>query len=176
MAGLCLLLNKPLQEQAYNHDNSKQLQWTGKAAFNAYSLSGSIRIKTVSSEITANTIENLRIVIDMTSLDHENSDLKKHLRSKDFFQVDKFKTASFQLLEPAVISQGKVTLKGLLSIKGISKEESFIVAIEDNTLLLDIRINRINYGITFNSPSIFEKMKDQAIADEFQLKGNIQLN
>ncbi|MFT5617313.1 MAG: hypothetical protein ACI85I_000529 [Arenicella sp.] len=33
-------------------------------------------------------------------------------------------------------------------------------------------IDRTKFGITYNSPSYFEKMKDQAIADEFTISFN----
>ena len=154
---------------------SNQLNWTGKAAFNAYSLSGTIDIKRVSSKISSNRIEDLIIEIDMTSLNHENTDLKTHLRSKDFFEVDRFQTASFELSQPTNITDGRARLEGILSIKGIKKQKTFEVSIVDKVLILDIVINRIDYGITFNSPTIFEKMKDQAIADDFKLEGQIPL-
>jgi polyisoprenoid-binding protein YceI len=175
---LMLALSLPsssLMEQHSQNINLNQLHWTGKAAFNTYSLSGTINVEQVVSKIGLNTIEELLIVVDMTSLNHENSDLTTHLQSKDFFEVSKFETAVFTLSQPAKIINGKATIKGLLSIKGISKEESFTVAVINNELVLDIVINRINYKITYNSPSIFEKLKDQAIADEFRISGKISL-
>lgn len=53
----------------------------------------------------------------MESLDHENKDLKSHLRGKDFFEVKKHKEAKFVLSEPAVITNNKVVLTRNLTIK-----------------------------------------------------------
>lgn len=175
LLSLLLLTSITLQEEPLT-SKSNQLYWTGKAAFNSYSLTGTIDIKRVSSKVTTNSIEELIIEIDMTSLNHENQDLKGHLRSKDFFEVDAYNSSSFILSKPAVITNGQATLTGTLTIKNKKQEESFVVLIKDNQLHLDIAVNRLDYGITFNSPTIFEKMKDQAIADEFQLKGIIDLN
>jgi len=171
-----LLLTSSALHQTQIKSKINQLNWTGKAAFNAYSLTGTIDIKRVSSKVTSSSIEALNIEIDMTSLNHENRDLKGHLQSTDFFDVDSYNTSSFVLTKPAEIINGRAKLTGILSIKNHRLEESFEVLVEDNLLILDIVINRVDYGITFNSPTIFQKMKDQAIADEFQLKGRINLN
>ncbi|MEM1001449.1 MAG: YceI family protein [Bacteroidota bacterium] len=174
-ACLCLQSSVLSKKSTIQDKQNPKLSWTGKAAFNAYSLTGAIDIKNVTSRVTINKLEDLYIEIDMTSLDHENSDLKTHLRSKDFFEVKRYKSASFQLSKPAKIVNGEALITGTLNIKDISKEEQFKVKIVDNQLILDIVINRTDYGITFNSPTFFEKMKDQAIADEFRLEGEIQL-
>lgn len=171
-----LLLTSSTSQKVPSTLKSNQIYWTGKAAYNSYTLTGTIDIKRVSSKITTNSIEALTIEIDMTSLNHENPDLKRHLKSKDFFEVDTYNSSSFVLTKPADIKDGQATLTGVLTIKNKKQEESFIVLIKDNQLQLDIAVNRIDYGITFNSPTIFEKMKDQAIADEFQLSGIIDLN
>jgi hypothetical protein len=42
-------------------------------------------------------------------------------------------------------------------------------------LYFDISTDRTAYGIKFNSPAFFEKMKEKAIADEFKLKGDFKL-
>jgi len=61
-----------------------------------------------------------------------------------------------------------------LSIKNYAKPYNAVLETEvlNDRVVLNgtITINRTDYGITFNSPSYFEKLKDQAIADDFKLE------
>lgn len=159
------------QNYKISQKNSSAL-WTGKAAFNSYSLSGSVQIKSGVFTIENNKITNFEIKIDMKSIDHENKDLKNHLKGKDFFEVNTYKTAKFTLTEQAQIIDGYASLIGIMTIKNISKEETLLLKVDlvNNLLLGNIQINRTAYGASFNSPSLFEKLKEDAIADEFSLE------
>jgi hypothetical protein len=69
LAFCILTLTASAQNKSINTKNSR-LNGTGKAAFNAYSLNGALKIKNDSIKI-------LKITIDMENLNHENDDLKK---------------------------------------------------------------------------------------------------
>ncbi len=155
--------------------NKSTLSWTGKAAFNAYSLTGTLSVKKGEVTIENDSIKALNIVIDMKSLDHENGDLKKHLRGKDFFEVKTYKEATFIITNITEIKNNEATITGKMTIKNITKTESFTISFNENytSISFDITIDRTKYGVKFNSPSFFKKMKENAIADEFKLKGNL---
>ncbi len=173
----CILtLFTSAQNKSINTENSS-LSWTGKAAFNSYSLNGTLKIKNGIINIENDSIKILTITIDMENLNHENDDLKKHLRGKDFFEVKTYKTATFSLNKPVSINNGEATLRGEMRIKDITKMETFTIKLNTDysNLSFDISIDRTAYGIKFNSPSFFEEMKENAIADEFKLKGNFKL-
>ncbi|MFK7783033.1 YceI family protein [Psychroserpens sp.] len=155
------------------NEKQSELSWTGKAAFNSYSLTGSIKVKEGAIEIKDNTLLSLVIVIDMKSLNHENSDLKSHLKNKDFFEVNAFPVATFKLSKPVIINNNEAILIGQMTIKNISKEETIKVLIINNTITLNHSIDRTSYGVKFNSPSFFKKMKENAIADEFAINGKL---
>jgi hypothetical protein len=176
LASSCLLNVGSFSDLPGRNTKTETLQWIGKAAYNSYSLKGTVDVKSVRSRASSERIEDLYVEIDMTSLDHENKELRSHLRSTDFFEVKTFKTASFTLSEPALIENNQATLIGMMQIKNIRKKETFVVNVKEDQLVIDLSINRTNYGITFNSPTFFEKLKDQAIADEFILKGSIDLH
>ncbi|EDP71318.1 YCE I like family protein [Flavobacteriales bacterium ALC-1] len=154
------------------------LNWTGKAAFNTYSLSGTLKVKSGAITIENDSIKSLNIVIDMKSLDHENKDLKTHLRGNDFFEVKTYSQATFKLSKAVSISNNEAQITGEMTIKDISKTESFTIKLNENysELSFNISIDRTDYGVKFNSPSFFKKMKENAIADEFKLKGNLKLD
>ncbi|MGC6429945.1 MAG: YceI family protein [Jejuia sp.] len=157
---------------------SSIINWTGKAAFSAYSLTGTLKTKEGYISIKNDSIRELFIIIDMKSLDHENADLKKHLRSKDFFEVKKYATATFELKAPVNIGKNEFILKGTMKIKEKTFEESInvIYNTEEAVLNFNSSLDRTKYGVTFNSPNFFKKLKQNAIADEFQIKGKVVFN
>lgn len=165
-------LKNTAQELKLNLEKSI-LNWTGKAAFNSYSLTGKLKPKKGVIKIEGNTITNLKVIIDMKSLYHENKDLKKHLRGQDFFEVKSFTEASFEISEPTKITNNKANLIGEMTIKDIIKKEVIEIIIIENKISFEYKINRTKYGVKFNSPSFFKKMKENAIADEFVLKGEL---
>lgn len=150
---------------------ASNINWTGKAAFNTYALTGSLKAELGNMHIANGIIETLNITINMKSLDHENKDLKKHLRSADFFEVNTFTSATFKLTQPAKIENDKAIVTGIMTIKNQSKEETIEVTLNKKTLSFNHIMDRTAYGIKFNSPSFFKKIKENAIADNFKLNG-----
>lgn len=165
-----------VQAQEFKLDNKKsEINWTGKAAFNSYSLTGTLSSEAGNIIIKDNQIESLEVIIDMKSLNHENKRLKSHLRGKDFFEVKKYTQATFTLGKPTAIKDGHAQLSGTLKIKNSAHSENIkaVIKIEDNKVLLtfNTQIDRTKYGVKFNSPTFFKKMKENAIADAFKLEG-----
>ncbi len=155
---------------------SSTFLWTGKAALNAYALTGSIEAKSGKISIENDSIKKLEVIIDMKSLHHKNKKLKKHLRNKDFFEVKKYQTAVFNLLNPVKIKNGKAVLIGNMTIKNITRKEEIVVKITNNDnfkIAFKTAIDRTKYGVKFNSPSFFKKLKENAIADRFILKSEL---
>lgn len=170
-----------VRSQEYVLDAKKSnLTWTGNAAFNSYSLTGTLKTKEGNISASENEISKLEVVIDMKTLDHENKKLKGHLRSKDFFEVKTYPNASFRIIDVIKVTNEKIVLTGNLSIKGKTNVEEIPVSIERTTqeIVLKFRysIDRTKYGINHNSPSIFTRMKENAIADEFVLEGMLIFN
>ena len=158
------------------NQKTSTISWTGKAAFNAYALTGSLQAKSGEIYVENDTIKELTVSIDMKSLHHENKDLKKHLRNKDFFEVKKYETAVFKLTKPAQIIDGKAVLIGKLTIKNVTQKEEINIEInidKEVKLNFETYLDRTKYGVKFNSPSFFKKMKENAIADEFILKSEL---
>lgn len=122
--------------------------------------------------------------IDMTSI--KNIDLKDpqynnkligHLKSDDFFSVDKFQTATFKLKsikETKSKKDAKIThtVTGDLTIKGITNEISFPAKIKFNTNNFTANakfvINRSKWDIRFGSGSFFDNLGDKMIYDDIQ--------
>jgi len=150
------------------------LQWTGKAAFSAYSLSGTLEAKSGTVQLTNDQITAATLTLDMPSIESEIRQLVKHLKSDDFFEVKKFKTADFVLTSPLHWAKAK-TATGNLTIKNVTKPTELVltkVERNGNTVHLSgtAQVDRTAYGIYYNSPNYFENLKQDAIADVFELE------
>lgn len=129
------------------------------------------------------------IVIDMTQivvLDIEdpetNARLKGHLESDDFFSVATYPDATFEMaqiekLENAEEGQPNYTIRGNLTIKGITHGVSFpaYVSVQDGvvTAEADFDLDRTMWDVRFGSGRFFEDLGDNLIHDDFNMKLDI---
>ena len=65
--------------------------------------------------------------IDPASIDSNHAERDKHLRGKDFLDVDKYKTAKFVSTSFEEKGNGKALLKGDLTLRGVTKNVSIDV-------------------------------------------------
>lgn len=151
--------------------------WTGSAAFSTYELTGTIPVKSGELSVKDGWIEACFIEFDVKGIQHDDKQLVNHLKSSDFFDVKAYPLAQFELTAPCEIKDGQAKATGMLSIKDHKKVEQFEVGIafsgEQVTCTFSSTINRTEYGVNHNSPSLFDVLKDDAIADEFTLQSTL---
>lgn len=151
-------------------------------------------VKLASGDILAenNEIKGGSFVIDLKSIvdvdlkdEGMNQKLVGHLKSADFFDVEKYPTARFVItkvtkIQGAAAGAAKSThkIEGDLTMKNITKKVSFDASI--NTLngkltasSAPFTIDRTQWGVNYQSKSIFAELKDQFIYDDITL--NIDL-
>jgi len=166
------------QQKAGISTNEQTLTWIGKAAVGGYAPEGSLEIRSAEITYTLEEIITLSIVVDMASLKQENKQLQDHLKREDFFFVEQYPKATFELSKKAMILDGKCILEGLMAIRGESRKEliEVVATISEGkiSLQLDHIMDRTRYGVNHNSPSIFKRLKENAIADQFVLKGHLE--
>ncbi len=76
----------------------------------------------------ANPANNrVKVDIDVASLDTNNAERDKHLRDERFFDTEKYPRATFVSTAWEDHGNGKATLKGKLTLRGITKEISIDV-------------------------------------------------
>lgn len=170
------------QTATYKVDAEKStLVWTGKKVGGEHT--GNIKLGngTVSengSALTGNFTFDLTSITctDITN-EKSNQNLIGHLKSDDFFSVDKFPTANFEITSVKNTTGTNYDVTGNLTIKGITKEVTFPAAISKTGNVMVVvgtaKINRTNYSINYNSASIFSGIADRAIDDFFELKINL---
>ena len=156
--------------------SSSQINWTGYGAIGGYSLSGTLNFAQDSFLIfEADRLVAGTLVFDMKSIAHENKQLVRHLKDKDFFEVKKYAQARFKIED---VNEGKI--KGKLTIKGITK--TIEVPFEESTDAVgkkingEIAVDRTQFGINYNSDSFFKNLGSNAIKDKFDVKFSLQLN
>ncbi len=128
-------------------------------------------------------------VSSLTVLDLEGEDkgkLEGHLKSGDFFMVDSFPTAKFEItgVSPydATTSESKLdgathSISGNLTLRGETKNVTFpaMVGIEGNsvTAKADFNIDRTQWGLNYKGPN---NPADWFIAKEVNLKLDVKAN
>jgi polyisoprenoid-binding protein YceI len=97
-----------------------------------------------------------------------------HLKSDDFFGVEKFPTSKLVITESTPFDKGTATVKGTLTIKGVTNPVEFKAAYQkkdDGTwFFANIVIDRTKYNVRYGSGSFFDNLGDKTIYDEFKLK------
>ena len=149
------------------------LKWKGKAAFSSYSLFGTLAAKSSILTVENQQVTQVTMLIDMPQLRCENGMVTGHLKGGDFFDVKQYPEASLTLVNAFDLNKRKQNIKAAITIKGVTKQLTIPIKIQETDKGLKITgtvaIDRTTFGITYNSPNYYPDVKDQAIANEFEL-------
>ncbi len=150
------------------------IEWKGFKPTGSHS--GTINIK--SGEFTSKdgTVNSGDFVIDMNSIKERKGSarLEGHLKSADFFDVEKFPIAGFEIT--GLEEKEDITmLSGNLTLKGIKNNVSFPVTVtqEGDTITISsdvFTIDRSKWNVKYGSKSFFKNLKDKFINDDIELK------
>lgn len=146
---------------------------------------GNVKIKSGSIVVDHHAPSRGEFVIDMTSISCTdikdagyNAKLVGHLKSDDFFSVSKYpeatlKIKSFSPIAGAKTGNANYTVKGDLTIKGITKEISFPATMNVSDRIItakaEIKIDRTQFDVRYGSGKFFDNLGDKMIYDEFTL-------
>lgn len=149
------------------------IDWTGWKVTGSHF--GTIAVKQGSLSVTDGRLTGGKFIIDTTSIKivdvtdpATNAQFAGHLASDDFFSIDKYPEASFEI---TAVNNGHIN--GNLTIKGITHPVSFeaSVQIAGDTLTAKgkIVVDRTKYGIKFRSGNFFTNLGDTLIYNDFDL-------
>lgn len=141
-------------------DVTGEIKWTGYGVGKQHH--GTLALKSGVVEFKKNQLADGTFFIDMATLKTSDSPkLEAHLRSEDFFNVEKFKEATFKItkvekLKPAAIGDATHKITGELTIKGKTEELSFDAVISEAdkkfTAVAKAQIaDRTKFDIVYNS-------------------------
>ncbi len=120
--------------------------------------------------------------IDLADKPEKKANLEGHLKTGDFFEVETYPTATFQITGAEALAEptedATHTVSGNLTMRGVTKPISFPakVTIADGMVSAqtpEFTINRTEWGVNFRS-SIMDVAKDILINDDIVLAINIK--
>lgn len=156
------------------------LRWTGYYLFSFSEHNGTIALSEGEIKVSTEEIISGFFDIDMKSIrnldipDGGGKDLENHLMSDDFFSVDKFPTARFEIAKVEKIKEPQhggpnYDVTGNLTIKGITNSLTFpalITFAEDGLeAKAKLKIDRTKWNVRYNSGKFFSEIGDGAISD-----------
>jgi len=178
------------------------LEWTGGLKFLNKNHNGNLKIKAGSLFLEDKTKIIGTITVNMLSI--TNTDLPEskkeyligHLRSEDFFHVERFPTASLKINNSKILekqSSGKYNMEvsGDLTIKSITKPITFTAIVDLDSDVKSatgtMQFNRADFGVQYrtemhlddaksfwnSATTTKETLKDKVIKDEIDIKFNI---
>ena len=165
-----------LTEKEVNIEKSKVI-WKGYKITGQHE--GTINLKSGTLTFDGEKLTGGKFVIDMTSINTTDLEgeykgkLDGHLKSTDFFGVEKFPTATLEIINVSG-SNGSYKVKADLTIKETTKTVEFSMQIDQNTATANLEIDRTEYDIKYGSSSFFDGLKDKAIYDNFDLNVSLE--
>jgi len=154
------------------------INWNGKKIGGEHY--GTINLKEGWLTVDKKAITGGEFIVDMTSIkdvdikdDGSRARLEGHLKSDDFFGVEKFPTAKLVITGSTLAADGSLKVKGNLTIKASTNPVEFTakssVAGEVVTWSALVTIDRSLYDVRYGSGKFFPNIGDKAISDEFTL-------
>lgn len=139
--------------------------------------------KNFSVEVDGDDIlkSTLNVSVDTSSINTNNTDRDNHLKSADFFDVENHKELSFKSTSFKPEDDEEFELKGILTIKGISKEVALEVEFgginkdpwgnEKAGFSIEGKINRKDWGLNWNAAL---ETGGVLVSEEVKISGEIQ--
>jgi polyisoprenoid-binding protein YceI len=178
---IIVLIAFPLSAQKKHlaDTTATKITWTGKKLGKEHL--GTIGLKEGYINIEKNAITGGEFIVDMTTI--KNTDIQDekmngmlvgHLKSDDFFGVEKYPDSKLVLTGGSSFVNGTATVKGTMTIKQSTHPVEFTVretaAGGVKTYTAVITVDRSLYDVRYGSGKFFTDLGDKAINDEFTLE------
>lgn len=164
-------------ERVEGNVSASTIKWTGAKVGGSHN--GTITLSDGNLEMKDGMLTGGSFEIDMTTINCEDlqgeykGKLEGHLKSDDFFGVEKFPKANFSITKAVPQGPGKYKIEGDLTIKGITKSIKFPAIVEESddayTATAEITVDRSEYDVKYGSGSFFDGLGDKVIYDDFTL-------
>ena len=152
---------------------------------------GTISIKEGELSVAENAITGGKFTIDMTTINTTDLEAGKgkekldgHLANGDFFQIDSFPTATFEItaveaLATADAAGNNSSISGNLTLKGITNNITFpanvtVSETEVDAVAPQFTIDRTKWNVQYGSKSIFDNLGDKFINDQIGIAINLK--
>jgi len=165
--------------------NESSIIWeASKPLISGYTHTGTIGLSSGAFVVADNTFSGIFTInmndIKVTSLGGgkvgKESALESHLKKADFFDSETYPTGTFAIDSVTQTAAANTyTVKGKLTLKGITKPVEFPVVITQSasgkvTATGPVTIDRTLWGITYGSGSFFSNLADNAVDNNIKLR------
>ncbi len=172
----------PIENEKYVIDKKESVvTWKGSMAFAdngehkgyVYLSKGELMIE--KGQLVSGAVEIDMNTIEYKDKQHPNSPIK-HLKSSDFFDVEKFPISTFLITRVTSVSGENIKVTGNLTIKGITQAVTFPAQIEVKDGIVNangkVIIDRTKWDVRYKSGKFYDNLADEAISDdiEFDMK------
>ncbi len=119
-------------------------------------------------------------VIDMGTIENTDMEgeyktkLEGHLKSDDFFGVEKYPTANLIFKNVKSTGKNSYEVTGDLTIKDKTNTVTFDLSVYGNKATANVKIDRTKFDVRYGSTSFFDDLQDKAIYDEFDLVTDLE--
>jgi polyisoprenoid-binding protein YceI len=157
------------------------VNWLGKKLLGQHG--GTVKLAKGSVVMNNGILGGGEFTIDMTSIactDISDADMNarliRHLKSEDFFAVEKFPEAGLKITKVMRLTDpdkaGQYTVTADLTIKGITNTIEFPVEVaakgKGYTASAKITIDRSKWDVRYGSSSFFDNLGDKAIKNDIE--------
>ncbi|MEY8754926.1 YceI family protein [Peribacillus frigoritolerans] len=107
------------------------------------------------------TTADIDFTVDVASIDTRNADRDNHLRSADFFDVEKNPTLTFKSTKIVKTDEDEYDVTGNVTLNGVTQEETFSITFEGQGkdpwgnekagFSGKGKVKRSDYGLTYNA-------------------------
>ena len=156
---------------------TSDVHWWGYklAKTEASSHDGTVNVKSGAVVLKGNQLVGGTFVLDMTSISSTDlqgeyqQKLNSHLKNGDFFEVDKFPTATFKITSVKKGTNGKSIVSGTLTAKGKTNAVSFPAKISYSKGVVSLVSQKFTFDRQKFDVAYKSSMKDVFVKDEVDM-------
>lgn len=176
----------PAQKKLVADAAATVIDWKGDKIVGSFHV-GTIDLKGGWLTVDGTSVTGGEFIVDMNSI--KNSDVKDekmrerligHLKSDDFFGVEKYPLSKLVITGSSKTADGKTLFRGNLTIKEATHPVEFTATESKSgeavTYVAAISFDRSLYDVRFGSGKFFSNLGDNAINDEIKLNVKLVLN
>ena len=160
------------------------VEWIGRSLTSTHR--GSVRLSEGRISVSGGSLSGGRIILDMQSIENTDLDdpgmrrlLEHHLKSDDFFDVERFPTAELVLLSASPINDsmpGSTNFRFVadLTVKGATRPIQFpgiVAESEDGTItaIAQMEIDRTRWNVLYGSGRFYRMLGKHLVNDSITL-------
>lgn len=178
---LSSFMTSPLSVKRKIDVKSSKVMWKARKVTGAHE--GFVSVKSGTLEFNdKNELIGGKIEIDMNSITctdltgDMNGKLVGHLKSDDFFGVDKYPTSTLEIKSVKKTGKDSYEIKGEMTIKGKTNPVTFNAETSTTKGKAKLTVDRSLYDIRYGSGKFFDNLGDKMIYDNFDLEVELVLS